>query len=354
MPITSSAPTPKSLAYRMPAEWSPQAAVWLSWPSGNPEHWSGAAEHVESAFVEIATAISRREEVRINAPAARQEGIRSRLLAAGASADAVVLYDHPNDDVWCRDHGPLFIKHRDTGDLAITDWGFNGWGDQFGPYDLDNQIPSRIAESLGLSRFEADMILEGGAIEQNNLGQILTTEAVLLNPNRNPNLSRSEIEQRIRDFLGMEEIFWLGAGIEGDDTGGHIDDIARFVDDQTIVISRERKGDSLNHRILSENRERLDDFHLPDGSRPEIVEIDLPEACEVPGWRLPVLPASYVNFLIINDAVLAPVFGQEKRDRDALGLLGELFRGREIVPIHALDIVREGGAIHCISQQQPR
>lgn len=345
--------TPKELGYRMPAEWAPQAAVWLSWPSGHPDCWPETFVKVESVFAEIAAAISRFEPVRINAPASRHEAIRRQVLGAGAVAALVELYDHPNDDVWCRDHGPLFVKQRETGKLAVTNWGFNGWGDKFGPYELDNKIPVHIADTLGLPRFDAGMILEGGSIEQNSLGQVLTTEAVLLNPNRNPDLSRSEIEERIKACLGMEEIFWLGSGIEGDDTDGHIDDIARFVNDATIVISREPDGDNPNHRVLAENRERLGDFRLPDGSKPEIVEIDLPEACLAADWRLPVLPASYVNFLIVNGAVLVPVFGQEKRDGNAVGLLGELFAGREIVPINALDIVREGGAIHCISQQQP-
>ncbi len=345
--------TPTQLGYRMPAEWEPQGAVWLSWPSGNPEIWPESLARVEAAFANLATAISHRQPVRINSTTNRHAAIRRQVLAAGATPDRVELYDHPNDDVWCRDHGPLFVKHRETGEIAVTDWGFNGWGDKFGPYDQDDQIPARIAETLGLPRFEGGMILEGGSIEQNSLGQLITTEAVLLNPNRNPHLSREEIEERIKSTLGMDEIFWLASGIEGDDTDGHIDDIARFVNDSTIVISRETDGGNPNHRVLEENRERLGDFRRPDGSRPEIVEIDLPEACHVPGWRLPVLPASYVNFLILNDAVLVPVFGQEKRDRNAVGLLGELFAGREIVPIHALDIVREGGAIHCISQQQP-
>ncbi len=345
--------TPKSLGYQMPAEWAPQSAIWLSWPSGHPDCWPETLAKVEDVFAEIAAAISRYQPIRLNAPAARHEAIRRQILGAHAAADRVELYDHPNDDVWCRDHGPLFVKHRETGEIAVTDWGFNGWGDKFGPYEQDDQIPSRIAETLGLPRFVGGMILEGGSIEQNSLGQLLTTEAVLLNPNRNPHLSREEIEERIKSFLGMDEIFWLASGIEGDDTDGHIDDIARFVNDSTLVISRETDGGNPNHRVLAENRERLGDFRLPDGSRPEIVEIDLPEACQVPGWRLPVLPASYVNFLILNDAVLVPIFGQEKRDRNAVGLLGELFAGREIVPIHALDIVREGGAIHCISQQQP-
>jgi len=346
--------TPKELGYRMPAEWEAQEAIWLSWPSGHPDCWPETLEKVEGVFATIAASISRYEPVRINAPESRHDEILRQVLAAKGSADQVELYPHPNDDVWCRDHGPLFVKHRDTGKLAVTNWGFNGWGDKFGPYGQDNEIPVHIAKTLGLERFDAGMILEGGSVEQNSLGQILTTEAVLLNPNRNPHLSKSEIETRIKDFLGVSEIFWLGAGIEGDDTDGHIDDLARFVNDRTIVISRERDGSNPNHRILQENRDRLTDFRLPDGSKPEIIDIDLPDACLAPEWRLPVLPASYVNFLILNGAVLVPVFGQKKRDTEAVGVLGELFPGREVIAINAIDIVREGGAIHCISQQQPK
>lgn len=337
----------------MPAEWEPQSAVWLSWPSGHPDCWPETLAKVEDVFAEIAAAISRYEPVRINAPEARHEEIRRLILTEQAEADHIELYNHPNDDVWCRDHGPLFVKQRETGKLAVTNWGFNGWGDKFGPYEQDNEIPVHIANTLGLPRFDADMILEGGSIELNSHGQLLTTEAVLLNPNRNPHLSRSDIESRLKAMLGATEIFWLGAGIEGDDTDGHIDDLARFVNDNTIVISREKDGRNPNHRILRENRDRLGDFRLPDGSKPEIIDIDLPDACLAPGWRLPVLPASYVNFLILSGAVLVPVFGQKKRDTEAAGILGELFPGREIVTINAIDIVREGGAIHCISQQQP-
>ncbi len=347
------APTPAALGFRMPAEWAPQDAIWLSWPSGNPDYWPETLAKVEGAFAEIAAAISRFQPVRINAPEPRHQAIRRLIGSANSHPGNVQLYNHPNDDVWCRDHGPIFVKHRDSGDIAITNWGFNGWGDKFGPYDLDGQIPVLVADALGMKRFDADIILEGGSIELNSHGQLLTTEAVLLNPNRNPNLTRSEIESRLKEMLGATEIFWLGQGIEGDDTDGHIDDLARFVNDNTIVISREKDGSNPNHRVLQENRDRLDDFRLPGGSKPEIIEIDLPDACLAPDWRLPVLPASYVNFLIINGAVLVPTFGQKRRDTQAAGILGELFPDRQIIPINSLDIVKEGGSIHCISQQQP-
>ena len=339
----------------MPAEWERQEAIWLSWPS-HPESWPEKAALIDAQFAQIAAAISRFQKVRINASASAHALIQQILSDTDdsrAQLDRIQLYDHPNNDVWCRDHGPLFVQHETTGNLAITDWGFNGWGDKFGPYDLDNAIPQRIADTLDLPCHDAGMILEGGSIEVNSVGQLLTTEAVLLNPNRNPDMSREEIEQRLCAMLGMNEILWLGQGIEGDDTDGHIDDIARFVDDTTIVLSWEPNGKSTNHRVLHENRERLQSMRTPTGSRFEIIEIPLPQACEIPDWRLPVLPASYVNFLILNDAVLVPVFDQKRADMEGCGILGELFPQREIIPIPCLDIVQEGGALHCISQQQP-
>lgn len=338
----------------MPAEWTPQEAVWLSWPVDDPRHWGGQKRDlIHDKFAEIAAAISRHESVRINAPALDHPGILSRLHRARAVPEHVELFDHPHNDVWCRDHGPIFVKHGVTGDTAVTDWEFNAWGGKFPPWDLDNTIPSRIAAALGKPLFTGGMILEGGAIEVNGAGQLLTTEAVLLNPNRNPHLSRTQIEQHLRDGLGVQEIFWLRKGIEGDDTDGHIDDLARFTQEDRIVACVEKDKASPNHAILSENLERLRSFHTPGGKPFEVVEIHLPEACEVPGWRLPVLPASYVNFLIVNQGLLVPTFRQPRNDDRALGILRELFPGRTVTGIDCLDLVEEGGTLHCISQQQP-
>lgn len=346
--------TPAALGYAMPPEWSPQDAVWLSWPVDDPRHWGGAKRDlIHAKFAEIAAAISRHEIVRINAPGSTHDAIRALCNRAKAVPERVELFDHPHNDVWCRDHGPIFLKHRETGELAISDWGFNAWGGKFPPYDLDDAIPRAIADSLGLQRFEGGMILEGGAIEINGLGQLLTTEAVLLNPNRNPQLSRGEIEQKLRDTLGVRDILWLKQGIEGDDTDGHIDDLARFVDDSLIVACVEQDRESPNRPVLDDNLARLRDFTRPDGRSFEVVEIALPEACAVPGWRLPVLPASYVNFLIVNGGLLVPTFRQPRNDDRALGLLRELFPGREVTGIDCLDLVEEGGTLHCISQQQP-
>ena len=197
------------------------------------------------------------------------------------------------------------------------------------------------------------MILEGGAIEINGASQLLTTEAVLLNPNRNPSLNREEIEQRLCNGLGVSEILWLEQGIKGDDTDGHIDDLARFIDPNTLVASIDRDGDSPNRKILADNLARLRSFIGPNGRAFEVLELPLPEACEVPGWRLPTLPASYVNFLIVNGGVLVPTFRQERNDDRALSMIRELFANREVIGIDCLELVEEGGTLHCISQQQP-
>lgn len=340
--------------FSMPPEWSPQEAVWLSWPVDDPRHWGGAKRDLmHDKFAEIAAAASRHETVRINAPGASHATILAACNRAKAVPERVELFDHPHNDVWCRDHGPIFVKHHDSGETAVTDWGFNAWGGKFPPWDLDDAIPARIAEALGKRIFKGGMILEGGAIEVNGAGQLLTTEAVLLNPNRNPTLDRARIEQRLRDGLGVSDILWLERGIEGDDTDGHIDDLARFVDDHTVLACVENDPCSPNRRVLEGNLARLRDFSGPHGRPFEVITLALPEACEVPGWRLPVLPASYVNFLIVNGGVLVPTFRQPRNDDRALGLLRELFPGREVTGIDCLDLVEEGGTLHCISQQQP-
>ncbi len=346
--------TPAAAGFSMPPEWTPQEAVWLSWPVDDPRHWGGAKRDlIWAKFAEIAAAISRHEPVRINAPGVDHAAIAAACNKAKAVPERVQLFDHPHNDVWCRDHGPIFVKHGGTGETAITNWGFNAWGGKFPPWDLDDAIPGKIAASLGKCVFDGGMILEGGGIEINGAGQLLTTEAVLLNPNRNPRLAREEIEQKLRDGLGVSDILWLKQGIEGDDTDGHIDDLARFTDPQTILACVERDSASPNKRVLDDNLARLRSFQGPNKRAFDVVEIPLPEACEVPGWRLPVLPASYVNFLIVNGGVLVPTFRQARNDDRALGMIREMFPDREITGIDCLDLVEEGGTLHCISQQQP-
>jgi agmatine deiminase len=343
--------TPAALGFSMPAEWSPQEAVWLSWPVDDPRHWGGAKRDlIWTKFAEIAAAISRHEPVRINAPGADHAAIAAACNRAKAVPEHVELFDHPHNDVWCRDHGPIFVKHRHTGETAITDWDFNAWGGKFPPYDLDNSIPKQVAASLGKQRFDGGMILEGGAIEINGCGQLLTTEAVLLNPNRNPHLSKQEIEQKLRDGLGVSDILWLKQGIEGDDTDGHIDDITRFYKpDGFITVVESNKRDP-NHKILAENLERLNAFRTPQGKKFDIVELPMPKPFAFQGQPV---PASYANFLIINGAVLVPNFRQKKRDAEANAIIASCFPGREIIPIDCYDLIWGLGTLHCISQQQP-
>lgn len=346
--------TPVQKGFSMPAEWSPQSATWLSWPVDDPRHWGGGKKDtIWSKFAEIAAVTSGFQHVRINAPAAIHGAIAAACNRARANLSHLELYDHPNNDVWCRDHGPIFVKNPITGEIAITDWEFNAWGGKFEPWNLDDAIPKKVANSIHLPRYEGGMILEGGAIEVNGRGQLLTTEAVLLNPNRNPHLSREQTEQKLRDGLGVTEILWLEKGIEGDDTDGHIDDLARFTEENTILACHEPDESSPNNAPLAGNMSRLKNFQTPSGRPYDIVPIHLPQACEIPGCRLPVLPASYVNFLILNHAVLVPTFRQRKNDDRALGIIAEHFPGRKIIPIDCLDLVEEGGTLHCISQQQP-
>ena len=338
----------------MPAEWSPQEAVWLSWPS-NQESCPATFEHLQEKFGEIAGWISQHEKVRINAPAAMHHAIRLLVMDEEGDLSQLELFDHPTNDVWCRDHGPIFVKHRDTGDVAITDWKYNAWGGKFPPFDLDDAIPGRVAEALKLPRFQSEMILEGGAIETNGNGLLLTTEAVLLNKNRNPEMSKKQIEDELKAMLGVSTVFWLKNGIEGDDTDGHIDDITRFVREDAVITMVEPASNDANAKTLSENKERLQDLRTLSGERVDIIEIEMPTAL-VPkkDWRLDRLPASYANFLVINGAVLVPTFRQKKKDQNALGIIGECFPGREIIGVECSKLVMEGGALHCISQQQPK
>ena len=333
----------------MPAEWEPQTAVWLSWPHKRAS-WPGYFRAIPYKFAEIVAQISRFEEVRINIAKPLQKRAWSLINRAKADLSRVMLYDHPTNDAWCRDHGPIFVKNDKTGEIALTDWDYNAWGDKYPPYDLDNKIPPLIAKKLGLRRFEKKMVLEGGSIDVNGAGLLLTTEACLLHKNRNPSLTREQIEQTLRDYLGVHTILWLGDGIVGDDTDGHIDDLSRFFRADGIVTVVESNKRDKNFPILRENLERLHALRTPAGKKFKIAELPMPKPAFCDGQQL---PASYANFLIINGAVLMPTFRQPKKDNEALDVLASCFPSREIVPIDCLDLVWGLGTLHCISQQQP-
>jgi len=341
--------TPAALGFRMPAEWEPQAAIWLSWPH-NHATWPGQFRPIPGVFAEIVAQISRFEEVRINCAACLQPRAKRLCAQAGAEMRRVAFYNHPTNDAWCRDHGPIFVKHRRTGEVAVTDWVHNAWGDKYPPYDLDNKIPPSIARKLKLRRFEDTMVLEGGSIDVNGRGLLLTSEQCLLNPNRNPHLSRTQIEQNLKDFLGIKTVLWVGEGIAGDDTDGHIDDMTRFFKPDGFVTVMEPNGRDTNHRPLAENLDRLQGFRTPAGKKFEIVTLPMPRPFGFRGQRV---PASYANFLIVNGAVLVPQFRQKRRDATACAILGDCFPGREIVPIDCYELIWGLGTLHCISQQQP-
>lgn len=340
--------------YRLPAEFEPQEAIWLSWPS-NKESCPKTFHKLQDKFGEIASTISRYERVRINAPLLSHMNIRLSIADNEGDLSQVDIYEHTTNDVWCRDHGPIFIKHNESGQVAITDWNFNAWGGKF-PYDLDNTIPEKAASVLKMDRFTSDFTLEGGAIETNGRGLLMTTEAVLLNPNRNGGKARSkaEVEKELKGMFGVTDIVWFKEGIEGDDTDGHIDDIVRFVREDAVICMVESKETDPNFKVLKQIREQLDDVRLADGSKLEIIEIEMPNAIEAKDWRLSRLPASYANFMILNNAVMVPIFGQKKKDAIAEDKIAECFPGREIISVTSKDLVMEGGALHCIAMHQPK
>lgn len=347
----STASVPTRLGYRMPAEWEPQEAIWLSWPH-NPDTWPGAFDGVPEVFGEIAGHIGDSQLVRINVGNEElQERARSVLTRTGVRMEQVRFHRNPTNDCWVRDHGPIYLvrDHGSHRERALTNWGYNAWGGKYPPFDLDNRIPGRIAEEFREPLFDGGMILEGGSIDVNGAGCLLTSEACLLNPNRNPELSRSDIERRLKDFLNVDKILWLGDGIIGDDTDGHIDDITRFVSQDTIVTAVEPDSRDENHAPLAENLRRLQAMTDRQGRAFRIVTLPMPEPVYFDDRRL---PASYANFLITNGKILVPTY-RSARDAEALATLQSLFPRREAVGIDCTRLVWGLGAIHCVTQQQP-
>ena len=340
-------PAPAELGFRMPAEWAPHQATWISWPH-NPETWPGVLAAAEASMAEAVTALAGGETVRINVlDAAHEAHVRGRLGAV-ADTPAVVFHHFPTNDAWCRDHGAIFVRD-DAGRLAAVDCGFNAWGGKYPPWDLDNAIPARMAAALGVQRFKGGLILEGGSIDVNGAGTVLTTEQCLLNENRNPELARAELEERLALLFGIRQVLWLGEGIIGDDTDGHIDDITRFVAEDAVVTVVEPDRADPNHAPLEENLARLRGMRLTDGRPLRIIELPMPAPVELDGTRL---PASYGNFYIGNEVVLLPVFGQPA-DEEVARILAGCFPGRRIVPIRATELVVGLGAFHCLTQQVP-
>jgi len=334
----------------MPAEWSRHRATWLSWPH-NRETWPTQLEQVREVWVRMIQLLSPQERVclLVNDEPTRQDVIR-RLTNARAALDNVTIFQIPTVDVWMRDYGPTFVI-RDSQEkaLAFNDCIFNGWGGKYESYEEDEQIAKEIASLLRVPVFNHPVVLEGGSIEVNGLGTCLTTEQCLLNKNRNPHMSRREIEEFLKDSLGVDQVIWLGQGIVGDDTDGHIDDIARFVNPATIVCIVEENSKDTNYSLLQQNLERLQAARDQNGNKLSIVPLPCPGPVYYEGARL---PASYANFYIANGVVLVPLF-DDPCDVKALGILQELFPDRKVVGLPCTAVVAGLGAIHCVTQQEP-
>ena len=336
----------------MPAEWEPHRGTWLSWPH-KEESWPGKFEPVPAIFAEIVGHLAAHEEVHINAgDESLEASARAELERAAVPLTRVTFHRHPTNDPWCRDHGPMFVE-RGRGDggteAVILDWGFNAWGGKYPPFDLDDAVPARIGQELGIPVVSPGLILEGGSIDVNGAGTLITTEQCLLNPNRNPGKSRAEIEACLRRYLGARQILWLGQGIDGDDTDGHVDDLTRFVNPGTVVTAMEPDPADPNHRTLRDNLERLRAMRDQDGHPLRIVELPMPPAMFHEGQRLPV---SYANFYMANRVVLVPGF-DPGRDEAARTVLQPLFPGRRVVFVNCVDLVWGLGTIHCVTQQWP-
>ena len=334
----------------MPPEWEPHRATWLSWPH-NLETWPACLDEVREIWIQMITALSPHEQVYllVNDATVKTE-VLARLKSANAAMGNVTLLEILTVDVWMRDYGPTFVTRKTVEQpLAFNDWIFNGWGGKYNAYEKDERVARSIAQLLQVPVFEHKVILEGGSIEVNGAGTCLTTEQCLLNRNRNPQLSRAQIEKFLKDSLGVRQILWLGEGIVGDDTDGHIDDIARFVSPTTVVCVIEDNPQDENYRFLQENYERLQNARDQDGKKLEIVCLPSPAPLSYDGVRL---PASYANFYIANEVVLVPVF-DDANDRKALGLLQECFPMRKIIGLRCNEVVAGLGAIHCVTQQEP-
>ncbi len=345
------AKTPLQLGYRMPAEWRPHECTWLSWPK-DPVTWPGRVPQVERVFLEMMALLAPHERVRLLVDNTETEArILKELRRMGVPPGRVAPHVLLTVDSWIRDYGPNFlIRESPAGsELAYNDWRFNAWGDKYEELKKDDRVPSDLERLLGMPRFTPGIVLEGGSIDVNGAGVCLTTEQCLLNPNRNPTLSRLQLEEYLREYLGASKTVWLGEGISGDDTDGHIDDIARFVAEDTVVCAVEEDPSDENYHLLRDNYRRLELAGDIQGRPFRVVPLPMPGPVETPDGRL---PASYANFYIANQVVLVPVFGHEN-DIRAVRVLQGLFRDRRVVGIRCEALVWGLGAIHCVTQQQP-
>ncbi len=341
--------SPAKAGFMFPAEWAPHTATWLSWPHKEAS-WPGKIDTIYGKYCEFIKEVSVGELVRINvADAAMERFATQHLQAAGISLDRIQFYHFPTNDAWCRDHGPAFLIHPQTKQKVVVDWGYNAWGGKYPPFDLDDVIPTRIAEDFGLPVYHPGIVMEGGSVEFNGKGTVLTTTACLLNPNRNPHLSQQQIEGYLQNYYGVEQVLWLGDGIIGDDTDGHIDDITRFVNEDTVVTVVEENKNDENYHILQDNLKQLNTMRLLNGKQLNVIELPMPTPVIYDDQPL---PASYANFYISNAAVVVPTYRCANDDK-ALQILQDCFPDRKVVGVDSTDIIWGLGSFHCLSQQEP-
>ena len=340
--------TPRELGYRMPAEWEKHEALWLSWPH-DPTTFPNRVEKAEEAYVQIIKNIHESENVNLFVKNdLMKQRVTSFFKKNGISLNKICFFKFNYADVWFRDYGPIFVTNKDQ-KLAMVHWIFNSWGEKYQELLKDSKIPQVINKKMKLPCFEPGIVLEGGSIDTNGKGTMLTTEQCLLNKNRNPQLNKGEIEKYLNDYLTVDKIIWLKKGIDGDDTDGHIDDIARFVNPTTVVCAYEENKQDENYSVLKENYEILQNSTDQDGNKLKVIKLPMPKKI---GYKNNPLPASYANFYIGNTTVLIPIFGH-KNDKTALSIIQEQFPDRKAVGIDCSDLVYGLGTIHCITQQQP-
>jgi len=342
--------TPRELGYHFPAEFAPHRATWLSWPHKEAS-WPGKIHTIFTPYSEFVKRLAESEKVCINvADEAMRAFATGHLEKAGVDMSQVSFYFHSTNDAWCRDHGPAFLVNPEAGQKkVVVDWDYNAWGGKYPPYDLDDVIPTRIAEQLGLPVFNPGIIMEGGSVDFNGHGTLITSKQCLLNQNRNPHLNQEQVETFLRDYYGVEQVLWVDEGIVGDDTDGHIDDTVRFVNQDTVITVVEENKDDENYGILQQNLRQLKAMRLSSGRSLNIVELPMPDPVI---WEDQRLPASYANFYICNRYVIVPTFRQPKDDK-VCRIIEACFPGREVIGIDSTDIIWGLGSFHCLSQQEP-
>ena len=342
--------TPKSLGYSFPAEFAQHDAIWLSWPH-KEESWPGKIATIYPSYCAFVKTVALTERVNINVGTDKmRQGAAKMLELAGVDMSKVQFYLHPTNDAWCRDHGPSFLtRNNPEHPKAIIDWNINAWGGKYPPYDLDDVIPTRIAEQLNLPVFYPEIIMEGGSVDFNGAGTVITSTCCLLNPNRNPHLNQAQIEKYLGDYYGIEQVLWVSEGIVGDDTDGHIDDTVRFVNEDTVLTVVESNVLSENFDLLQKNLKELKTMRLASGKQLNIVELPMPADVI---YEEQLLPASYANFYISNGHIIVPTY-QCAQDDQAMQIIQSCFPTREVVGIDSSDIIWGLGSFHCLSQQEP-